>query len=77
MTTTCAKCGEMLIAPDSSEFVSERLVVNLWSCTKCGDRFETKACADAAPKMPSRRNKNALLEKLQSRLVIPLRRRQL
>lgn len=43
MTTTCAKCGEALIAPDWSEFVSERLVINLWTCTKCGDRFETEA----------------------------------
>ena len=43
MTTICALCGEMLIAPDWSEFVSERLVVNLWSCSKCGDRFETTA----------------------------------
>ncbi len=53
MTTICAKCREMLIAPDWSEFVSERLVVNLWSCTKCGDRFETKACmpADASSKI--------------------------
>jgi hypothetical protein len=42
MITPCVKCGEALIAPDWSEFVSERLVVNLWSCTKCGDRFETK-----------------------------------
>jgi hypothetical protein len=30
MITTCAKCGEALIAPDWSEFVSEALVVNLW-----------------------------------------------
>ena len=44
MTTICAKCGEALIAPDWSEFVSERLVVNLWSCDRCGDRFETLAC---------------------------------
>ena len=53
MTTTCAKCGESLVAPDWSEFVSERLVLNLWTCTKCGDRFETEACTavDAAPKM--------------------------
>jgi hypothetical protein len=52
MTTTCARCGEMLIAPDWLDFVSERLVVNLWSCTKCGDWFETKTClpADAAPR---------------------------
>ena len=53
MTTTCVKCGEALIAPDWSEFVSERLVLNLWTCTKCGDRFETKAYtpADVEPKM--------------------------
>jgi RNase P subunit RPR2 len=47
MTTICAKCGEMLIAPDWSEFVSERLVVNLWTCTTCGDRFDTCACRSA------------------------------
>jgi hypothetical protein len=53
MMTMCAICSEALIAPDWSEFVSERLVINLWSCTKCGDRFETVARmpADAAPKM--------------------------
>jgi hypothetical protein len=27
--TTCEKCGEMLIAPEWSEYVSERLVINL------------------------------------------------
>jgi hypothetical protein len=41
---TCVKCGEVLFIPDWSEFVSERLVVNLWSCGRCGDRFETSAC---------------------------------
>jgi ribosomal protein L37AE/L43A len=53
MATRCVKCGEALIAPDWSEFVSERLVLNLWTCTKCGDRFETKAHmpADGEPKM--------------------------
>jgi ribosomal protein L37AE/L43A len=53
MMTTCPKCSETLVSPDWSEFVSERLVLNLWTCTKCGDRFETKAWmpADAAPKM--------------------------
>lgn len=49
----CPKCNEALVSPDWSEFVSERLVVNLWSCTKCGDRFETRAFmpADGEPKM--------------------------
>lgn len=39
---TCANCGEPLIAPEWSEYVSEQLVLNLWSCTKCGSEFETK-----------------------------------
>jgi transcription elongation factor Elf1 len=45
--TTCAKCGEQLIAPEWSEFVSEGLVVNVWTCTNCGNRFETEACMPA------------------------------
>jgi ribosomal protein L37AE/L43A len=42
--TTCAKCGEPLLAPEWSEYVSERLVLNLWSCAECGYQFETEAC---------------------------------
>ena len=37
--TTCAKCGEPLIAPEWSEFVTEELVLNLWYCMSCGNRF--------------------------------------
>jgi ribosomal protein L37AE/L43A len=40
--TTCEKCGETLIAPEWSEFVSERLVINIWSCANCGLEFETE-----------------------------------
>jgi RNase P subunit RPR2 len=41
---TCAKCGEALIAPEYSEYFSEeQLVLNLWSCTNCGYKFETEA----------------------------------
>ena len=46
---TCEKCGEPLIAPEWAEFVSETLVLNLWSCTSCGYRFETEACVPADP----------------------------
>jgi hypothetical protein len=47
----CPQCHEVLVSPDWSEFVSERLV--LWSCTRCGDRFETEAHVPAGnePKM--------------------------
>jgi hypothetical protein len=50
--TTCPKCHEMLAAADWSEFVAEHLVVNLWSCMACGERFETTAWMPAGePKM--------------------------
>ena len=45
--TTCAKCDEPLIAPEWAEFMSEGLVLNLWTCTNCGNRFETEACMPA------------------------------
>lgn len=44
---TCAQCGDALIAPEWSEYVSERHVLNLWSCTKCGCQFETSAYVPA------------------------------
>jgi ribosomal protein L37AE/L43A len=67
MTTICTKCGEMLVAPDWSEFASERLVVNLWSCTKCGHGFETTARmpADAPAKIS-----NALWEEMFPPLLV-------
>jgi len=45
--TTCAKCGNALIAPEWSEFVSERLVLNIWCCPNCGCEFETETCMPA------------------------------
>ena len=45
--TTCAKCGEQLIAPEWSEYLSQESVVNLWQCTKCGYQFETELCVPA------------------------------
>lgn len=39
----CDKCGNTLIAAELSEYVSDGLVLNFWSCWKCGNRFETEA----------------------------------
>ena len=39
----CTQCGDLLIAPEWSEYEDERHVLNLWSCTSCGSQFETKA----------------------------------
>lgn len=36
---TCAKCGDALNAPEWSDFLSARRVINLWSCTECGYSF--------------------------------------
>jgi len=48
--TTCIQCGDALIAPEQLEYVSGQLVLNLWSCTKCGCRFETEAYVPADAK---------------------------
>jgi hypothetical protein len=37
----CAQCGEVLLAPDWSEYVNERCVRHVWSCDSCGYEFET------------------------------------
>ena len=37
--TTCAKCGDTLVAPEWSQYMGEQRVFNLWSCTKCGSSF--------------------------------------
>ena len=65
--TTCAKCGETLFVPDWSEFVSERLIVNLWTCAKCGDRFETEACMSADAEQI---NVSALMEEFFPSLLV-------
>jgi len=46
---TCDKCGNTLIAPEWSEYVSDGHVLNFWSCWKCRYRFETEAYMPAEP----------------------------
>ena len=36
----CGKCGELLIAPDYSEFVDEYRVRHIWTCVPCDYSFE-------------------------------------
>jgi hypothetical protein len=40
---TCANCGDLLIAPEWSEYKDEHHVLNLWSSSKCGIECETEA----------------------------------
>jgi len=39
----CTRCGQLLIAPEWSEYVNEGHVVNLWHCEDCDCRFDTTA----------------------------------
>jgi transposase len=38
---SCAQCGEVMVLPEWSEYMSERRVRHLWICDSCGYRFET------------------------------------
>ena len=40
-SSKCAACGEWLIAPERSTYVSKEQANNLWVCPKCGNEFET------------------------------------
>ncbi len=57
-TMTCDKCGNTLIVPKWSEYVSDGLVLNFWYCSKCGCQFETEfdafMPADADSKIDSK-----------------------
>jgi len=44
----CTQCGDLLIAPEWSEYEDERHVLHLWSCTNCGYEFQTEALLPAA-----------------------------
>jgi len=37
----CSRCGDRLIAPEASEFVSEEEVRHHWNCARCGHEFAT------------------------------------
>jgi ribosomal protein L37AE/L43A len=36
----CAQCGAQIIAPEWSEYLSNRCVRHSWSCEQCGYQFE-------------------------------------
>jgi ribosomal protein L37AE/L43A len=64
----CSKCGVLLNAPVCAEcFPEERLILSLWSCMNCGNKFETEAFApiDAQSKI----DRGTLEEFLPSLLV--------
>ncbi len=44
----CTQCGDLLIAPEWSEYADKHHVLHSWSCTNCGYQFETTAFLPAA-----------------------------
>ena len=37
----CPHCGDMLLAPEISQFAGNGRVRHLWSCESCGHEFHT------------------------------------
>jgi hypothetical protein len=37
----CPKCGEWLLAPERSEFVTANTIRHCWSCCRCDHQFQT------------------------------------
>ena len=56
----CILCNDSLIAPNLSEYVSERHVRHSWSCGSCDHQFETseylrfEAMSISPPLLPER-----------------------
>lgn len=38
---SCPRCGDSLLAAESSEFLSEGQVRHFWACDACGQQFHT------------------------------------
>lgn len=49
----CQQCGEWLLAPSWSEYLSERCVRHTWSCEACDYEFETAVVFPALQKTAS------------------------
>jgi primosomal protein N' len=44
---SCARCGELMMAPETSGYLSDSNVRHLWKCDECGYRFQTLTKFDA------------------------------
>jgi hypothetical protein len=38
---SCAKCGELIMAPEASEYMKGGRIRHRWSCDRCDYEFET------------------------------------
>ena len=49
----CAQCGALIVAPEWSEYLSERRVRHLWSCEDCEYQFESTVHLSVPEQEPS------------------------
>jgi predicted RNA-binding Zn-ribbon protein involved in translation (DUF1610 family) len=45
---SCPKCGEAMIAPETSKYLSRCRIGHVWVCEECDHEFETLIRFDAA-----------------------------
>jgi len=48
----CAQCGNMLLAPEWSEYLDDCRIRYLWCCSSCDYQFETLVCYPAPEARP-------------------------
>jgi predicted RNA-binding Zn-ribbon protein involved in translation (DUF1610 family) len=46
--SSCPKCGEAMIAPETSKYLSQWKIGHIWVCEECDYEFETLISFDAA-----------------------------
>ena len=45
---SCPKCGDLLMAPEASEYRGSHNIRHAWFCERCDYRFETLIAFEAA-----------------------------
>lgn len=47
---SCPRCGDFVVCPEASEFLSEGMIRHSWACDSCGTEFKTTVTvAEAIP----------------------------
>ena len=60
---TCVQCGNVMIAPQWSQFVNKQRIVHFWSCTECG------CCLEIVEFLPA--NAKAKLDRRTLKTISP------
>jgi transcription elongation factor Elf1 len=50
---SCPRCGNHLVAAETSEFLRDGQIRHSWSCESCGHDFQTAVTLAERPELPS------------------------